>query len=161
MNRIRTGALVAAAVLTAAAGASTVITTGPASAGTSSSPSTFSLRIYPGSEKNLDLGRSGFSAGDQDLFTGTLVRSGKHVGHMVGSCTTVRVGAASADQLCEWSLRLADGQITAAGSVISGEHGPGSFAVPILGGTGHYATAAGQLKITASDGAIPVTVQLR
>ena len=163
MNRIRTGAarqaLVVAAVLTAGAGVSAALVTNPASASTS--PSTFSFRIYPGTDHNVDLGRSGFSAGDQDLFTGNIVRAGKRVGHVVGSCTTVRVGSTSAVQLCEWVLRLAHGQITATGSVSSGQHGPGTYALPIVGGTGIYDRAAGQLEITSTNGSIPITVDLR
>ena len=161
MNRIRTGAVVSAAVLTAAAGVAAVAGSSAANAGTSTAPSSFSARVYPGSEKHLDLGPSGFSAGDQDLFTGNIVRAGKRVGHVVGSCTTVRVGSTSAVQLCEWVLRLAHGQITATGSVRSGQHGPGTYALPIVGGTGIYDRAAGQLEITSTNGSIPITVDLR
>lgn len=158
MNRTRTGALVGAVLIT---GVGAALTVGPSSAGASTAPASFSAKLYPGSEKHLDLGSSGFGAGDQDLFTATVVRSGKHVGHVIGSCTTVRAGATSADQLCAWSIRLAGGQITASGSVVAGQQGPGSYALPIVGGTGIYNRVAGQLKVTASNGPIPISVELR
>lgn len=161
MNRIRTSAITIAAFLTVGAGASAGIAAiSPASAETAT-PSPFSVRVYPGSEKSLDLGKPGFSAGDQELFTGTIVRGGKHIGRMVGSCTAVRVGTTTADQLCAWVLRFADGQISASGLVVSSQQGPGTFALPIVGGTGRYTTAAGQLKITSSEDSIPVSIDLR
>jgi hypothetical protein len=162
MNRNRTNAIATAAVLTVGVGAGAAIAAiAPASAGRSETPAPFSVRISSGSDKTLDLGRPGFSVGDQDLFTGTIVRDGTHVGHMVGRCTTARVGATTADQVCEWTLSFGDGQISAFGVVVSGQQGPGTFVLPIVGGTRRYAMAAGQLKITASDGAIPVRVGLR
>ena len=47
------------------------------------------------------------------------------------------------------------------GTVVSGRRGQGTFVLPIVGGTGRYATAAGQLRVTASEGASPVRVDLR
>ncbi|HEX3930031.1 MAG TPA: hypothetical protein VHW64_04965 [Nocardioides sp.] len=156
-----TGVTIVAASVGAAA---TLATTGTASAGTAVSPraTSFTVRGHHGSETNLDLGKSGFSAGDQDLFTGSLTRNGTHAGSFVGTCTTVRVGKASADQLCTFVLHLAHGQIMASGTTRSGKSGPGAFALPILGGTGHYQTAAGQIAVTATNGnTFPIAVTLR
>jgi hypothetical protein len=163
MNTFRsliTGVTVVAAG--AAAGA-TLATTGTASAGPADSPraTSFTLRAHHGSDANIDLGVTGLSAGDQDLFTGSLSRNGAHAGRFAGTCTTVRAGKSTADQLCEFVLHLAHGQITAAGTVRSGRSGPGTFALPILGGTGRYDTAAGQIAVTATNGkAFPIAITL-
>jgi hypothetical protein len=158
MNTTRT--IIAGAVVAAAATAGVVAMTGGASAGTPS-VTRFAVRAQHGTESTVDLGRSGFSAGDQDLTVDRLTHNGHPAGYLTGSCTTVRAGRATADQLCEFVLRFGKGQITAAGTVRSGRRGPGTFALPILGGTGSYLGAAGQIAITATNGAtIPITVSL-
>lgn len=161
MTTIRTlitGVTVAAA---GAAAAGTLAATGTASAGTAAAAGGFTVRVHHGNESNLDLGKSGFSAGDEDLVVAPLTRDGHHVGRLVGNCTTVRA-ARTADQLCEFVLHLAKGQITAAGTVRSGQSGPGTFALPILGGTGRYQSAAGQIAVASSSGSsFPIKVTLR
>ena len=152
-------------IVAAGAGAgATLAATGTASAGTADSPrsASFTVRGHHGSETDLDLGKSGFSAGDQDLFTGSLTRNGSHAGSFVGTCTTARVGKTSADQLCTFDLHLAHGQIMASGTTRSGKSGPGTFALPILGGTGRYQTAAGHIAVTATNGkTFPIAITLR
>ena len=162
------GAAAALAVTgSAAAGTATGTATGTAPAtapGTATAPSagSFTLRAHHGSDASLDLGAKGFSAGDQDLFAGPLTRKGHAAGRFVGTCTMARVGHKSADQLCEFVLHLAHGQITASGTVRAGQGGPGTFALAILGGTGRYRAAAGQIAVTPSNGAsFPIAVDLR
>ncbi|HEY2879042.1 hypothetical protein [Nocardioides sp.] len=152
------------AVAAGAGAAATLAATGTASAGTADSQraTSFTVRGHHGSETNLDLGKSGFSAGDQDLFTGSLTHHGTHAGSFVGTCTTARVGKTSADQLCTFVLHLAHGQIMASGTTRSGKSGPGTFALPILGGTDRYQTAGGQIAVTATNGkTFPITITLR
>ena len=124
--------------------------------------SSFTVRVGHGTQANIDLGKSGFSAGDESPFVAPLTRHGHHVGHAVGNCTTARV-ARTADQLCEFVLVLGSkGQITAEGAVRAGQSGPGTFQLPIVGGTGHYQGAAGHLSVTAGSGAsFPIKVSLR
>jgi hypothetical protein len=163
MNTIRS-AIAAATVLAAGVGSVAALTTSDsASAGTATARAgSFTVRAHQGSDTSIDHGNDGFSAGDQDLFAGALTRDGKHVGHLVGTCQTARVGGKTADQLCEFVLRLGHGQITASGSVSSTEKGPGTFALPILGGTGQYRRAAGQIAVTATNGdSFPIRVDLR
>jgi hypothetical protein len=133
-----------------------------ASAGTAPAGSgSFTVTTHQSSESDIDLGATGFSAGDEQFFTGALTRHGTHVGRLVGSCTTAHVGK-TADQLCEFVLSFGASQINASGSVSSGEQGPGTFALPILGGTGRYRGAAGQITVTATTGkTLPITVSLR
>src|SRR5690242_21392385 len=161
MSTIRS-LIIGTTVVAAGAGAAAVLAvTGSATAGTAAAAGSFTVRAHHGSEANLDLGASGFSAGDQDLFTGALTRNGHHVGRLVGSCTTVRVGK-TADQLCEFVLRLGKGQVTASGTVSSGRSGPGTFVLPIVGGTGRYEGAGGQIAVTATNGSsFPIQVSLR
>lgn len=161
MTSIRTISAVTAVVAALGGTAAVVTTAGSASAHTPTS-GTFTVRAHHGSETNIDLGTTGFSAGDQDLFTGSLTQYGKRVGRFVGTCTTASVGAVYADQLCEFVLHLGKAQITAAGTSRSTEQGPGSFQLPILGGTGRYRTAKGQITVTATDGnSFPITVSVR
>jgi hypothetical protein len=158
---------VSLAIAAGAGAIATIMSADTATAGTShdtpakASPS-FTVRVHHGTDTSLDLGNSGFSAGDQDLFTGPLTHHGTHVGRLVGSCTTARAGKASADQLCEFVLHLGKAQVTAAGTVSSDNQGPSTFTLPILGGTGRYDTAEGHIAITPSNGAtFPITVTLR
>lgn len=167
MNRIRSAVAVTVALTAGAGVAATIAATGPASAGTSGqtptgrSAGSFTVRVHHGSDASVDLGRRGFSAGDQDLFTGALTREGRRVGRLVGTCTTVRAGRTSADQLCEFVLRLGHAQLTATGSVSSGSQGPGTFDLAVVGGTGRFSAAAGQLAVTATSGrTFPITVTL-
>jgi len=161
MNIIRS-LVIGTTVVAAGAGATAVLAaTGSASAGTASASRSFTVNAHRGSDTNIDLGKTGFSAGDQDLFTGTLTRAGNRVGRFAGSCTTARVGQ-TADQLCEFVLRLGKGQITASGTVRSGQSGPGTFALPILGGTGRYQGVGGQISVTATNGSsFPIQVSVR
>jgi hypothetical protein len=151
-------------VAVGAGAAATLAATGTASAGTAGSAraASFTVRAHHSSVTSLDLGKSGFSAGDQDLFTGPLTQNRTHAGSYTGTCTTARVGRKSADQLCTFVLHLAHGQIMASGATRSGASGPGTFALPILGGTGRYQTAAGQIAVTPTNGkTFPIAVTLR
>lgn len=158
----RTRSIIAGAIVTAAAAGTVALmaTTSDASAGTPSS-GTFTVQAHHGTETSLDLGKAGFSAGDQDLFVDRLGRNGQLVGWLAGSCTTARVGRSSADQLCEFVLHFGSSQITSSGAVRAGQGGPGTFTLPISGGTGRYRGAAGQIAITATSGSVvPITVSL-
>jgi hypothetical protein len=159
IHTLITGATVAVAGVGVAA---VVASTGTASAGPASRSESFAVRAHQTSQTNIDLGKSGFSAGDQGYFVGPLTRHGSTVGRLVGTCTTARAGRSSVDQLCEFVLHLGKGQITAAGTVRAGQSGPGTFTLPILGGTGRYQSAAGQIAVTATSGrTVPIKVSLR
>jgi hypothetical protein len=121
----------------------------------------FTVVAHHVSETIVDGGKKGFSAGDNDVHTDRLTQSGHQVGWETGNCLTTRVGRKSADQLCEFVLHLAHGQIDASGAVRAGQGGPGSFPLAITGGTGRYAAARGQIRITATNGPIPIAVEVR
>ena len=110
-------------------------------------------------ETNLDLGKKGFSQGDQELVALNLFRDGKKIGEAGNLCQFVRVTKASATDLCQVDMSLPAGQITAQGLVRSTPAGPGTFFLAITGGTGTYQTAHGQVKITATTtNEVPITV---
>jgi hypothetical protein len=65
--------------------------------------------------------------------------------------------------LCQAALTLPNGQVTVQGLVKATPAGPGTYFLPITGGTSAYQTARGQAKITASAGGVeevPVTLYL-
>lgn len=133
----------------------------PAAASAPPTTGSFTVRAHHGSETSIDLGRHGFSAGDEDLLVSPLTYLGKRVGRLVGNCTTTRVGNSSADQLCEFVLVLNGSQLTASGTVRAGTNGPGTFRLSILGGTGRYRGASGTLAVTSGNGStIPMEISL-
>jgi len=140
--------------------AATVAT--PLLAGTASaSTQTFKLRMHPVSDTTVDNNKSGFSAGDDEVQSTRLTRSGTTVGWETGNCLTTRV-AKTADQLCHFVFHLRKGEIVAVGAVRAGQGGPGTFTLAITGGTGTYLAARGEVSITATNGgAVPVEVDVR
>src|SRR4051794_30667581 len=120
-NSIRSVIIGSVAVASAATAVATAVATaGAASAGTPSS-GTFTVHAYHLSDSQIDLGKPGYSVGDQDLGADRLMRHGKRVGWMAVSCTTTRLGKTSEDQLCQFVLHLGTAQLTSAGAVRSGE----------------------------------------
>jgi hypothetical protein len=112
-------------------------------------------------ETNIDLGKKGFSQGDQEVVALNLFRDGKKIGEAGNLCQFVRVTKGSAADLCQVDMSLPAGQITAHGLVTSTPAGPGTFFLAITGGTGAYRTAHGQVKITATaTNEVPITVYL-
>jgi hypothetical protein len=110
-------------------------------------------------ESSIDLGKKGFSQGDQEIVGLNVLRGGKKIGEAGQICQFVRVTQASATDLCQIALSLPKGQITAQGLIKSTSAGPGTFFLAITGGTGAYQTAHGQVKITATTtNEVPVTL---
>ncbi len=98
---------------------------------------------------NLDLGKKGFSQGDQFLFADNVFRGGKKVGTDGGVCTATRVTSSAAPQFqCVVSVRLPEGQLTVQGLVdFSGK--TSTFA--ITGGTGRYRDAGGYVVVPNTE----------
>jgi hypothetical protein len=153
--------IIAGIVAAATAGTVSLAVAATASAGTEPRTGSFQLRAHHIAEHVIDLGAKGFSAGDVDLGVDRLTHRGHTAGRLAVSCTTVHVGRTRADQLCEFAFHFAHAQLTAAGSVVSGPKGPGTFSLPIVGGTGRYRAATGQVSVTATNGpTLPITVSL-
>lgn len=117
-----------------------------ASASTAAAPRTMTLvSVDTGRDDHyVDAGARGDSVGDTIIFTELLhdpSRANAVVGHNEILCITVSRIAAR----CHGTLFLPGGRIEAAGTVRFRK----TFRVPIVGGTGSYAAAAGELVITS------------
>lgn len=146
------------AALAVTAAVAVPLLTGAAAA---SDGSHFTVYAVHGSETSVDVGQHGFSAGDTDVNSDQLVQGGRSIGWETGSCLTTFVGANRADEICHFVLVLASGQIVGDGAVRSGPKGPGSFTLAIVGGTGKYRTARGEMQVTATNGPrVPITVSV-
>ena len=117
-----------------------------ASASSTAVPGTMTLiSVDTGSDHYIDVGTKGESVGDTVVFTELLRdpgRANKVVGHNEILCITVSRSAGR----CHGTLFLPGGRIEAAGTV---RFTTRTFRVPIVGGTGSYAAAAGELVITS------------
>lgn len=142
---------------TAAIIATTVALSHPATASTSEQ--VIRLLGTHQSEQGIDLGRSGFSMGDLDVSTATLIHAGKVVGRFDGTCQVTRL-ARTADELCTQTLKLRGGEIAATGVVTSTQSGPAPFAWAITGGTGRFAAAQGYVQVQPGNRTVHLTVHL-
>jgi len=153
--------LAAAAALVLAIGSITVAFAASSGRGSADHREVIRLVAKNIEDLNLDFGKKGFSAGDQEVVADRLFRGGKRVGEDGGVCQTVRATQASAAQQCVLTLSLPKGQITTQGLVTSTPAGPGTFVLAITGGTGAYKTAHGHMEVTAtSTGEVPLTLHL-
>ncbi len=102
---------------------------------------------------DVDLGASGFSLGDQQIFADDLSakEGGQSLGSDGGACTVVRVtdaGKFSGTVQCVATLSLSGGQIATQGLLtITDGRPPASFDIAITGGTGAYRGAGGVLAV--------------
>lgn len=103
--------------------------------------------------KQLDLGDSGFSLGDQIVLSDDLMRvkGGTTVGFDGGVCTVVRVDdatSATGTLQCPVTLSLKAGQLFTVGLVrIANGELTGTQTVAVSGGTGRYRGVQGELAI--------------
>jgi hypothetical protein len=103
--------------------------------------------------KQLDLGDSGFSLGDEIVLADDVLTSkgGTKVGLDAGVCTVVRVDdatTATGKLQCPVTLSLHGGQLFTVGLVqLTNGALSGTQVVAIGGGTGHYVGAAGEMAI--------------
>jgi hypothetical protein len=106
------------------------------------------LRTVDVAETFIDLGDTGFSQGDQNVFTADVFKDDRRVGFDGGTCTVVRINPDGSSSLqCLGSNSLPDGSLTVQGLVsisAAGELQP--FELAITGGTGRYKTAHGQVN---------------
>jgi hypothetical protein len=128
-------ALLVAAVITLSVSAS--------ASGPSQEPRAETLRflaVETGKENYIDLGERGDSIGDIVMFTEILRAGGRIAGHTEIHCTFA--GPESAR--CNGTIFLRNGKLEAGGAL----HFRKISRLPILGGTGAYAGARGQLEFT-------------
>jgi hypothetical protein len=97
--------------------------------------------------ETLDLGATGDSVGDQEVFSDNVFWDGERVGSLDGSCTATRATAARLTLHCTVTLTLPDGQITSQGSIHFDPDFDGTFTIAITGGTGEYDQAQGEVLV--------------
>jgi hypothetical protein len=118
-----------------------------APASSTARPAGTTIRLYekPLSEHFTDLGAKGIGAGDVDVVSYLLYRSPKStkpVGHSEAVCTLIGPRAAS----CTSTIYLPNGKIVGGGAFHFQRNG-GSEHLAVLGGTGAYAGARGEVTI--------------
>lgn len=119
-------------------------------------------------ERIVDVGKPGFSPGDVILGTHPLFDAADPstvVGRDFERIQVLRVvaGGEDFDFVYDTTIRLADGDIVAYGEGrFSTVFAPGGASVPVTGGTGAYAGAAGGLSVAATDteGEFLITIDL-
>jgi len=102
----------------------------------------------------LDLGKKGTGPGDQIMESTSEVHNGKVIGHGFLNCVGITVRAQRFHVLCHGAIVFADGQLELQGEVDFQT----PFTVGVIGGTGAYQHAGGQLTTerTLSDGTTDV-----
>jgi hypothetical protein len=103
-------------------------------------------------DRTLDLGKKGFSVGDQELESARLTRGTSGFGTVDGVCEATLATRSVAHELCSNIFALPHGLITTAGEVTSSPSGPGPFDWAITGGTGRYAKARGYVHVIPGNG---------
>jgi allene oxide cyclase len=95
-----------------------------------------------------DIGKKGDSLGDQLAFGNPVYTADNKtkIGHDLGGCVRTKVGVSWE---CSWTTVLPGGSITVAGPFFDAA----ASDLAIIGGTGRYATARGQMHLKARDAA--------
>lgn len=97
---------------------------------------------------DLDLGKPGLSAGDQQVFVDQLYRDGKQVGRSAGAAQIVAATPRTITVQLLTNFILPDGSITGQGAFTESlAVGPKPFKLAITGGTGAYRTARGEATL--------------
>ncbi|MGD2083838.1 MAG: dirigent protein [Chromatiales bacterium] len=100
-----------------------------------------------------DLGAPGDSVGDLLTFDQPLLdAAGEPIGNNSGFCVRTRIGHS---YQCQWTLTMEDGTIQVGGR----EFDEGVSMIPIVGGTGAYAGASGEMRsVDNGDGTFTQTL---
>ena len=130
--------LAALLALAAAVGSGTLAT---ASSTSATQTMTIVAVDLPKTERYVDAGAKGDTPGDAIFFQEKLLRNGKKAGGSDVMCVFVSRNAGR----CHGTLRLGNGTLEASGGTRFG----GRFSLPVVGGTGAYAGAAGVLTVVA------------
>jgi hypothetical protein len=114
------------------------------------------LAVFTEFDPNIDVGASGFSLGDEVVFSGNLLRNGEQVGRVGVVCTFVSTAnAARVEAQCPTTSILPGGQITTQGTIVNRSL---NFTLPITGGSGRYQGAEGQ--VVSRDVSTPTQPQV-
>src|SRR6476619_7662521 len=130
-----TGAVVAVAALAAGS-------VGPAAGTDDHGSRTIRVVSHNTEESFVDVGKHGFSLGDEFVFTSRLTHHGRKVGHTGVVCTITSVKREESQ--CVGSAKLGRGEITIQGLQADD---PQVFSFAITGGTGAFEGAEGTLVV--------------
>jgi hypothetical protein len=117
----------------------------------------FKLTLKHEQQTDFDLGATGPSVGDRFTVFADVFKNGKKVGQGGYECSTLAFAAGPdpngppkvASDQCDASVVLERGQITVQGLV--NRAGTIPISLPIVGGTGAYRTARGQIETSGPD----------
>jgi hypothetical protein len=155
---MRKFAIFAAALglLAGVTGGVSIASAAPHSASAAAAPSARVLHLLSRqtSLNLVDLGKKGRSPGDQIMESTAEVLNGKVIGHGFLNCVGITVTAHGFHVLCHGGIIFADGQVEFQG--VTNFQTP--FTVGVIGGTGAYQHAGGQLTVegTLPDGTTDV-----
>lgn len=161
MNRTALATLTASTALTATA---VLVATGLAAGSASAGPSAVQtphdhgisasydseelvIRYLSTNPRNtdLDLGKKGPGAGDQQVFVNDAVKAGATIGYESGACQLTLLKPRRLVASCASTLVLSDGTITMQGVFAEDpSEGPQGLRFAVTGGTGAYAGATGE-----------------
>lgn len=101
------------------------------------------LKVENTQYQALDLGRTGISLGDMDVYSGNAIRDGRKAGRGGGSCQTIHVEGDKVTMQCVITMELDRGSVTMQ-SIWT--RGTSPLDMAISGGTGDYRTARGTVR---------------
>ena len=102
----------------------------------------------------IDVGKHGFSLGDQFIFSEQLMQNGKQVGHDHIICSHVANWPSSAEG-CTGTATIGPNTL-----VLLGDASRGPFTIAVVGGTGAYAGARGTARVNSHGNSGTLTVSL-
>ncbi len=130
-------------MLAAASIVAVVLVTIAATTGSAATTRHFTVVERAKTDTVVDIGGAGDSTGDVLTFHNRLYQSGKAVGRDQGVCT--RISVAQGTWECAWTNILADGSISVEGPFYDTRNST----LAVVGGTGAYRHASGQMQLRA------------
>ncbi|RDI43537.1 dirigent protein [Nocardia mexicana] len=108
-----------------------------------SEPEVHELQVTTDQYSALDLGSSGTSVGDMDVFSGSAMKDGSKVGNAGGSCQATHVDGEKVTTQCLITMELEAGALAVQALWIKGTS---PLDMAITGGTGAYRNARGVVR---------------
>jgi allene oxide cyclase-like protein len=137
------GGAVSAAAAPAKSAATSAATSAAAPARNADTVLTFDIVFRPQAENYVDLGSPGPGIGDLLVFQDRIIRSGRQVGVEGGSCTITAILSDGFQTHCVGTVSLPGGEIAFQGLVTDKPE----KRMAVVGGTGRYRAAAGELTV--------------
>jgi hypothetical protein len=91
----------------------------------------------------VDLGATGISLGDMDVFSGNAIKDGRAVGRGGGTCQITHIDGAEIARQCMLTMELEHGSVTMQSLWVGGAS---PLDMAVTGGTGTYRNARGTVR---------------